>query len=677
MNIKIIKTLYKKELTDIFRDKKTILMMIIVPIILYPLLFVGSMLLMNRVASSSTIDSFKVAFSDSCYEEGIVDYFTENAPKKEYNFIIVESADPEKDVREGNIRAYVDTSIKDDKKNFNISFMSSDTYSSTAYQMIADIISMYEKEMQTKMLEELGIDAEYYLNPVSISTNNLASNEETAGSVLGSIIPFLLISSVLMGAMYPAIDVTAGEKERGTLETVLTLPVKSVELIVSKFLATSTVAILSAFLNVLSIGIVGGYFYATFSTSLGNVEFSFSSYIPAIIGMLFVISIFALFASAVNLLVCIFARSFKEAQNLTSPIMIVFLMAGMAGMLPGIAFNMTSAMIPVVNVSLLISQLFQFKFDPYLFLIVILVNVAYTVIITLIMSRLFSIESVLFSDGSRNLRLLERRGNMAAGQMPGVGDMSLVLAVILIILIYSGTILVLKFGLYGVVIQQLLFVLFIALYSWYIKADYKKLFSIKTPRPLSVIGSVITWLGGFIIMLIMAYVIEVFWKGTAKLQENDVLMLIEGKPLWIIIAVVALTPAICEEIVFRGFVFGTLSNKFKPVTAIIWTGILFGAYHLSVEKLITVGFLGVIMAYVVYKTGSIFLSMIMHFCNNAIAMVVSVYPDAIFKILPFTSNIKMTPINMSLFVCFGIIVLVLGIFILKFDNRVKYIGDKN
>jgi sodium transport system permease protein len=83
------------------------------------------------------------------------------------------------------------------------------------------------------------------------------------------------------------------------------------------------------------------------------------------------------------------------------------------------------------------------------------------------------------------------------------------------------------------------------------------------------------------------------------------------------------------------------------------------------------------MAYVVYKTGSIFLSMIMHFCNNAIAMVVSVYPDAIFKILPFTSNIKMTPINMSLFVCFGIIVLVLGIFILKFDNRMKNKGDKN
>ena len=125
--------------------------------------------------------------------------------------------------------------------------------------MIEKILLDIRKEKTENGLEELGLDPDAVLKPFEYTYLNRATNEENAGYLVGMIVPFLLITSILMGALYPAIDATAGEKERGTLETLLTLPVRNLELIVAKFFATSTVAVGAAFLNIVSMGFMGLY----------------------------------------------------------------------------------------------------------------------------------------------------------------------------------------------------------------------------------------------------------------------------------------------------------------------------------------------------------------------------------------------------------------------------------
>ena len=192
----------------------------------------------------------------------------------------------------------------------------------------------YNKQLQKQKVQQLGLDADEILNPVRYEEVNYSSTEQTMGNMLGDIVPMLVIISIMMGAIYPAIDVTAGEKERGTLETLLTLPVTNFELIMSKFLAVSVIACVSAILNIVSMGAAFGFMFSYMMEGMGAVTINYATFLPAILFTLLVMVFFALFVTAVSLCICIFAKSFKEANNYITPMMLVFMFGSMVTMVP-------------------------------------------------------------------------------------------------------------------------------------------------------------------------------------------------------------------------------------------------------------------------------------------------------------------------------------------------------
>lgn len=655
---KIIKSLYKKEMLDILRDKKTILVMILIPLVVYPLLFFGTMMIATQVLSNQETATYRIAFEQIDAKEEIQSVMAEEEEKMGYLFEMVEVKDAGQALQQGKIDAYLTQSEKNGQIAYEIQYLSTGSASSTAADHMMTVLEDYREQLRMDAVEQAGMDITTVLYPITATQTDHASNEENFGQLLGAILPFLLVVSILMGAIYPAIDATAGEKERGTLETLLTLPVSNMQLIFSKFLAVSTVASVSALLNFISVGIFGTYMYQTMGIG-GARKFSIdlAGFVPALLVMLLCILAFAMFMSALCLCICIFAKSFKEAQNYVSPLMIVVMLVSYIGFLPDLSLDSTYAVVPIANIVLLVKNIFSFHYTFGNLFLVLLTNVVYSFLSVILMSRLYDTESMLFGEGG-SLKLFERRANMKKGQMPGMGDAVLVMAIAILLIFYVQGIAVAKLGLAGVGVQQLCFLVLVFGFAWYIKADQKKLFSLGRPKGRHILGALLLWAGTYLFAILLSTPLARLFPSSASQMEQMTVWL-ESQPLWMLVLVVAVAPAICEEMLFRGFLFGTMKEKWKPWIAILVSGILFGVYHMSLVKTVTVSLLGIVFAYVVYVSDSILCSVLMHLCNNGLAVLHMANPIALKRVLPFLFAEKLSVtlvVEMSIagfFLCLG------------------------
>lgn len=634
MSIKRMKSLFKRELTDIFRDRKTLIMMVLLPLLLYPMLIVAMTLITSAVVAEQEEKIYEIAFYEVEEEQKIQNVLRENKEDLSYELKVVETKNPEKELMDKELDAYVTAEEKDGKLNYSIHYLSAETDSVTAAGVLYDGMEMYRERLRKEAVAELGMDETALLYPISYEKTDMSSQEESMGSIIGSIIPMLMITSICLGAIYPAIDVTAGEKERGTLETLLTLPVTNFELIMSKFLAVSVIACTSAFLNMLSMGAAFGFMFSFLAGGSEEIAFDFATFLPAILFSVAIMLVFALLVTAVCMCVCVFAKSFKEANNYITPVLLVFMFGSFVAMLPDFKLTGTTAVIPIINVTLLIRDLFSFQYNYGLFAIVLLSNVAYSLLIIMILGRIYNSEAVLFSEGFTSLKIFNKRSEMKRGQMPGYGDLLLLLCVLTLGIFYIGSFATIKLGFWGVFIQQLLILLLPLLYGWYMKTDFKKLFSIKLPGFQSLLAAICFFIGGFCLNILLSSFLSLFMKESSENLQAQFDFLLEA-PFWAIILVMAVMPAIGEELMFRGFTFGTLNKKVTPVVAMLLTSFIFGCYHFSLVKLIPTAFLGFLLAVLVYRTGSIFPGMIMHFCNNFISLYISKYQEMIQQKYPY------------------------------------------
>ncbi len=668
MNKRIVKALYRKEILDILRDKKTILMMIVVPLILYPLIFMFSMYLSSTMLTASTSKSYRVSVQDTENAEELKEFILDQQEEHDYQFIFVDSytanRDSEEALREKEVDAYVMQSVSENRPYYEIGYMASETDSQTAAGMLRDMLSDYKNDLRDKILEERGLDSDEVLSPIKFELKDFSTKEENAGYIFGYIVPFLLITSILMGAMYPAIDTTAGEKERGTLETLLTLPVKNLELITAKFLATSTVAVAAALLNLLSMAVMVLYILGSTEAVGQSMEVNLVSYIPALIITLLCVLVFAMFASGVCLCACIYARSFKEAQNYTTPVMLIFMMGGMAGMIPSLRLDGTTALIPVINITLLIAELFKFHFDLSLIAMVLVSNLAYAGIAVVLMARLFSSENILFGDAAASLKLMEARKDMKDKQIPGMGDVVLLFSILLIVMLFGGSLAVSKWGLYGLFVEQGSMLVCVLAYCWYIKADFPKVFHFRKPRMKAVIASVLIIFGSYLVIQVIGSVITGLFPGLSTENTEMLVSLWENKPLWLLILAVAIVPPICEEFVFRGFLLGALEHKYEASVAVVACGLLFGLYHMSILQFILIGLVGIVLTYVAWKEQCIFLSILMHALNNLTSLLIQQYEEEVTKALPFLADDLSAGTAFGM-VAVGVVLMVLGYFVLN------------
>lgn len=668
MNTKIIKTLFKKEMLDVLRDKKTVVMMLVVPIILYPLLFIGVMQLMAAISSSMEEQNYRIAveaedegaflrrltaYGDKASDKSGLDEAdskmktdtfdeTEDSAKSDdedersYTITVVDAKsidDYETALENEELDAYIRGTMQDGKLQYDVFFISSVTNSNYAMNIVMDVFDEYREELTKAKIEELGLDVHEILEPVLYENKDTASREQSLGSIMGSILPFMLVISLLMGTMYPAIDTTAGERERGTLETILTLPVTNRQLIVSKFLTVAVIGMISAFLNIISMGGIAVYMYKIYDMQTGAADFDMAKFIPAILVGILSVFAFSLFISAVIMCVTSFAKSYKEANNYITPLMLAVLFVGYIGFIPNIELTRTMAMIPVANICLLIKNILAFKIDYMIIALVLISNVSYAVFAILFLSKIYDSEAILFGDGKGGLQLFERRGNLQKGGVPTVSDVWFVVALTIMLVLYGGSILQLKFGLGGVFGTQLILLLVPLAVVLYTKKDIRLTYGFYNTGVISFLGALFVILGMYPINIAVSYVLISLFPTSADNVVTTFSTIMDGNIVGVFF-VIAVTPAVCEEMLFRGLIYHSMKERYRASVAIAIVAVLFGVYHMSLVKFIPTGLLGLVLCYVVHKTGSIYPSMMMHFINNALSVLVTYYPERIERICP-------------------------------------------
>ena len=622
MRSKIVRTIFKKEIIDIIRDKKTLFMGIVLPLILYPLLMIIMTQIMTISMNSIENDDINIAFEKYPSKELITlikNYDSDGAIN------IVKSKNYKKDLEKGNIDAYVDIKEKNKIENYKIYINSSKENSSTVNSKLEDIFNTYKEKKVKDKIEQLQLNVEETLEPVVYSTIDLAKTEEVAGLLLGQILPLILIMGVLLGAIYPAIDSMAGEKERGTLETLFTLPISNLELVMGKYMAVSLCAIVTAILNVVSILMTLIYILSTGNISGQLLSNNFNIF--ALSGPLFItlicICLFAMVVSAVSMCVCSLAKSFKDAQNYITPVMFLVLIPSYASMIPNLNLDRTTSIIPVVNISLLIKSVLSNNANLSLIALVFISNFAFVILSVILLSKLFNSEEILFGN-NRNFSFLEKRSNIKKGTMPSVSDGVILYALGLVLLIYFGSYIQLKLKMTGIVLTQVMIISLPLLFAYYIKSDFKKVFSLKLPKIKHLFGAACLWFGTYLLAMVITNIIMYYFPQNQEIVEGLNNALFIKNNLLLNLLIVAAMPAICEEIFFRGFILTSFKNNKKSYRgAIIFSGILFGLMHMDFIRVVPTSILGIAFAYAVCKTNSIAVSMFMHFLNNGFAVVVT------------------------------------------------------
>ncbi len=615
MNFNKVFAVYKKGLLETLRDKKTLILAILVPLLLYPLLMFGMMEIMAIGTERMEEEISKVAVGQEI-EQQLIDKI-ETAEKLE----LVQVDNLEEKLASGELQAFLTAETQAGIEEVKIYYDGAIERSRQAQGRLFNLLENYKRLRQEKEIDEAGLDVKL-LDIVEISAENIASADRMGGFILGEIIPLLLIITIILGAMYPAIDLTAGEKERGTLETILSIPLKKIELLFGKYLTVTTIAAVTGLLNLISMGLM--YLLVVLQLEEAVEELAISLSPQVILTLLLLLIPLVLFISAVTLSVCIFANSFKEAQNYLSPMMIIFMLPAFISMMPGIELNSILVMIPVLNIILLLQEVFVETVNlDYIFLVFI-TNSLYSVFAIYLFAKLFQSEKVLFSD-NKGFQFDLNRSKIKTRDSLDFNQAGLLFAGVLFLLIYLGSVLQARFQLFGVVLTQWLIILLPALVMlWYFKVDFKTSLKLKSFKLKSLLGSLLIWAGLFIIIIVLTEWQASFLPEIEALGEQMAELMKQRGLLFGILAI-AISPAICEELLFRGVLLSAGEDEINHRCLIILVALLFAVFHLSIFRLLPTFILGAFLTYIVYYTGSVIIGVIIHFVHNLVLFLITFY----------------------------------------------------
>ena len=661
MRIKMVKAIFKKEMIDILRDKKTLFMGIVLPLILYPIIMVIMTQVMSLSMNSASQREINIAFENKPSEE-LVSMIENYSDEDTSRINIVYSDDYKKDLEDGSIDAYIGSKMDNSSENYEVYINSSKENASSVKVLLDEIFTSYKDSKVKNKLEQSGLKVEETLEPVEFDTVDVAGNEEIAGYFLGQVLPVILMMGVLLGAIYPAIDSMAGEKERGTLETLFTLPISNLELVMGKYIAVSFCAIVTSIFNIISILLTLSYLLV--SSQMSGVmlieNFKFSQLVAPMLITLICVCLFAMVIAAVSMCVCSLAKSFKDAQNYITPLMFLVLIPSYASIIPTMVLNRTTAIIPVVNISLLIKSVLSFEGNLGLISLVFISNLAFVILAVFLLSKMFNSEEILFGN-SRSFSFLEKRSNIKKGTMPSVSDGIILYAFGLVMLIYVGSLVQLKFGVSGIIMTQLMIIGLPLLFAYYIKSDFKKVFSFKLPSIRHMVASFCLWVGTYMGSMIITQIVLYIFPQNMEVVEGLNNVLLSEDNIFISLLIIAVMPAICEEVFFRGFILTSFRNNKKTIVgAVIGSGILFGLMHMDFIRIIPTSLLGISFAYVVCKSDSIITSMFMHFLNNGFALVVTYFASKFISVeTQITPSITLSQIIIYIFI--SVIFLYIGI----------------
>jgi sodium transport system permease protein len=391
-----------KEIKHLFRDTKTIVQTVVVPTFITPLLIGGIFWYVGSIATEETKKTYEVSVYSSS-DSVLIDELNKS------DRLVVTEEDSVVSVIDAvtrdnsEIGLVLDEDFTEDLKSntsakLTIYSKDIDTFSQ-AQSLVLNIVDDYEENIRTSRLELLNLD-ENYVNPITIDEEDLTTEEESAGSIFGAILALFFVMYVISGSMYPAIDLGAGEKERGTMETLISTNISSVDIIIGKMLSVTSSAILTATFSMLGFAIPLIVIFMFYADSINEYLFGLLSAIVnpiALLGVFVLIVPLSVFMGAFLLAISVYAKTPKEAGLLLGNVLIVFIIPCYIPLInPGLELDFVGALIPCYNLALITNNLIAGTVDWFLYSVALISTIVYCCIAIYITYIMFDDENVIF-----------------------------------------------------------------------------------------------------------------------------------------------------------------------------------------------------------------------------------------------------------------------------------------
>ena len=372
----------KKEIREIFRDKKSLSMMLIIPIMI-PVLILGMSALFQSQMSKSGDDYNKIGFAYDLSSE-------EETLVNDMNIEAVYGSEDE-------LRGKLDSSdiylyVTKEDNNYVLNTNVGSESGSYATSLMESYYANYKTLLQEEALTNIGQDANQILNIITLEVNDLGENNFYSMYIVGYAFLFIMMA-ITVSATYPATDTTAGEKERGTLETLLTFPIKSRDIIVGKLLGVTISSIITGVLSLV---------LALISFEVANNQFTIYETSPitisglSIIMSVIVIIAYSIFISGLCIAIASMCKTFKEAQSALTPLTFVAFFPGMIAFMVGIKSTAILSIIPFLNFSLVFNDISNGIINYVDILLMFVSTIVYIAIIIYCIIKQYRSEKVLF-----------------------------------------------------------------------------------------------------------------------------------------------------------------------------------------------------------------------------------------------------------------------------------------
>lgn len=686
MNWSNVKLIFQRETKDQLRDRRTLFTIVVLPMLLYPLLgmtfmqisqfmrehptrvwVIGSsflpfeppLLIGDRFASDFATDDDNRLMSLVVDEYppvnpdvSLAQLAQERIQSGEYDAVLVfhpDFGDRLNAFREALKRTSADqdeiaplelASVRAPAPE--VFFNTANDKSRIASQRVRAVIQAWRRSLVRSHLQETQVPPEV-TDPFDLLQTDVAEDQSRRAAAWSKILPFVLLVWSLTGAFYPAVDLCAGEKERGTLETLLSSPALRSEIVWGKLLTVILFSMATSLLNLLSMGCTGYVIIQQITSSADPGMAGATIGPPPMIALVWLIPALlpasALF-SALAMAIASFARSSKEGQYYLLPLLMITLPLMMLPMLPAAQLDLGTSLIPVSGLMMLLRTLIEGQYREAM--VYFPVVAAITLVCCLLAIRWaveqFRNESVLFRESERfGLGLWFRHLVRDRGDTPSVGEAVACGVVLLLIRFFAGFLATAPTDFGGFVtlmcVTQIALIAFPPVcMAFMLTRSPRKTLLLHWPRWSTIPAAALLALLLHPAFVWMSEGIRVLYPiGPETLEQlRPLSLLIAESPLVYVLLLMALLPAVCEELAFRGFVLSGLRHVGRKWVAIVVSSLFFGLAHGLLQQSLSACVVGVVIGFVAIQTGSLLPAIVFHFTHNSLAILLSRAPESWF-----------------------------------------------
>jgi sodium transport system permease protein len=655
-----VRLIFRKEVRDQLRDRRTLFMILVLPVLLYPIMGFGiaqlSVLFEQKPRTVVLVGEQNLPEEPplvNAERNGFDMANFEPATEEEAGKLKVKFASPRRQwedpkLRKALMRAEGGDAVVLIPKNVRsqlesgraadmpIVYDSADESSQITYLRVKNVLDRWSKRILARMLAAERKSPEF-AEPVAADPMDVATESESSGSIWAKLFPFLLVLMSLTGAFYPAIDLCAGEKERGTMETLLISPASRTEIVMGKFFTVMLASIATALLNLASMAVTG----FQLARQIGGMGAEISERMSTVIRpptfasgcwMFLILIPLSAFFSALCLSLAVLARSMKEGQYYMTPLYIAALPLIFATLIPGIDLNLFTSLLPITGVSLLLRSLMQRDYDAawQFFLPVLLPTLVYGALALRWAVDQFQREEVLFRDAERfDLASWLRHLIRDREPTPSAAQALLCFAIMICAAWFLMSTTAGRPSSVQLVIGQVAFILAPPLLmAVLLTTSPMRTLRLAPPNSKYLLMAFAFALAVNPVVAELRRVIEQLFPISESLRVMMTKMFtgLGGGGLGMTFLLLAVVPAICEEFAFRGYILSGFQRDYRPWTCILLQAFLFGLLHVLLSlfhQFFNSMLLGIILGLLAIKTRSIWPGILFHMTNNGLAVVLS------------------------------------------------------